>query len=395
MALLHIDPPGAAPHTYGGPAWLALGFRPFYLAGAAFAALAIPLWLALYYGRVAGVPLGVVWHMHEMVFGFVIAIVVGFMYTAGRNWTGLWTPRGAWLGCIAGVWLAGRVAQLLAPSLATAAIDAAFLPLAAWPMYRVLARSGNARNMVLVVVLALLTVANLVFHAAQLGMLAVSPLRPVYAAIILVVVIETIIGGRVIPNFTANAVPGVKPVPRPLLERATMLLTILAGLGWVMDVPVALAAPLAFAAALAQAARLALWQPWRTLSRPILWILHISYAWIALGMALLGLAEMGLVTTSAAVHLLAVGALGGLIVGMITRTALGHTGRALAAGPADVAMYVLMQLAVLARLAAALSNWQRDALLLLAGACWSLTFLIYLAVYGPRLLAPRIDGREG
>ncbi|HEY0064115.1 MAG TPA: NnrS family protein [Telluria sp.] len=395
MALLHIDQPGAAPHTYTGPAWLALGFRPFYLAGAAFAALAIPLWLAVYYGRLPGINLGVAWHMHEMVFGFVIAIVIGFMYTAGRNWTGLWTPRGPWLACIATVWLAGRVALLLPPSLATAALDALFLPLAAWPMYRVLARSGNQRNMVLVVVLVLLTVANLAFHAAQLGMLALSPMQPVYAAIMLIVVIETIIGGRVIPNFTANAVPGVKTVPRPLLERGAMALTILAGLAWVLQLPGLLAAPLAFGAALAQGARLALWQPWRTATRPLLWILHISYAWIPLGLAMLGLAQLGLVTTSAAVHLLAIGALAGLIVGMITRTALGHTGRPLAASGIDTLMYALMQIAVLARLAAALTDWQRDALLLLAGVSWTLTFLIYLAVYGPRLLAPRIDGREG
>jgi uncharacterized protein involved in response to NO len=159
--------------------------------------------------------------------------------------------------------------------------------------------------------------------------------------------------------------------------------------------PALVAAPLAFGAALAQGARLALWQPWRTLTRPILWILHISYAWIPLGMVLLGLAELGLVASSAAVHLLGVGALGGLIVGMITRTALGHTGRPLAAGRADCLMYALMQVAVLARLTAALTVWQRDALLVVAAVSWTLTFLIYLAVYAPRLLAPRIDGREG
>lgn len=395
MALLHIDQPSPAPHSYSGPAWLALGFRPFYLLGAAFAALAIPLWLAVYRGMLPGSGLGLAWHTHEMVFGFVVAIVIGFMYTAGRNWTGLWTPRGPWLAAIAAVWVAGRVALLLPPSVAAAALDCAFLPLAAWPMYRVLARSGNQRNMVLVVVLALLTVANLAYHAAQLGWLALSPVRAVYAAIILIVVIESIIGGRVIPNFTANAVPGVKPVPRPLLEKASMLMTILAGLAWVLALPALVAAPLAFGAALAQGARLALWHPWRTLTRPLLWILHISYAWIPLGMILLGLAELGLVSSSAGVHLLAVGALGGLIVGMITRTALGHTGRPLAAGRADCAMYVLMQVAVLARLTAALSDWQRDALLLLAGVSWSLTFLIYLVMYAPRLLAPRIDGREG
>jgi uncharacterized protein involved in response to NO len=395
MALLQIDQPDAQPALYRGAAALALGFRPFYLLGAAFAALSIPLWLAIYSGRLSGVHLGLGWHMHEMVFGFVAAIVIGFMYTAGRNWTGLWTPRGPYLACIAALWLAGRGAMLMPPSVAGAVLEAAFLPVAAWPMYRVLARSGNQRNMVLVLVLALLAACNVAFHLAQLGIVRLDPVRPVYAAIMLIVIIETIIGGRVIPNFTANAVPGVKPVPLPLLERASMLLTILAAAAWIVALPAVLAVPLALGAALAQAWRLALWHPWRTLGRPILWILHLSYAWIPLGLALLALAQAGLVPVSAAVHLLAVGAMGGLIIGMITRTALGHTGRTLQAGHADLLMYVLIQLAVVARLAAALTTWQRDATLLIAGVCWSLTFLTYLVAYGPRLLAPRVDGREG
>lgn len=394
MALLQIDQPGTT-GTYKGAAWLALGFRPFYLLGAAFAALSIPLWLAVYYGQAGATHLGLSWHMHEMVYGFVIAIVVGFVYTAARNWTGLWTPRGAALGALAALWLAGRVAMLLPPSLATAAVEAAFLPLATWPLYRVLARSNNLRNMVLAIVLGLLAVANLVFHAAVLGLLELSPMRPVYAALIMIVVIESVIGGRIIPNFTANAIPGVKPVQRPMLERNCMILTVLAGLAWALALPPLVAAPMALAAALAQGTRLALWQPWRSAGTPILWILHLSYAWIPLGFAMLALSQFGFAPVSAAVHMLGVGAMGGLIVGMITRTALGHTGRALKAGRADTAMYVLIQLGVLLRLAALFSPWLRDALLLAAGLCWSATFLIYLAVYAPRLLAPRVDGREG
>jgi uncharacterized protein involved in response to NO len=394
MALLTIDQPGKE-SGYGGAPWLALGFRPFYLLGAAFAALSIPLWLAVYYGQLSGTHLGLAWHMHEMVYGFVIAIVVGFVYTAARNWTGLWTPRGAALGAIAALWLAGRIAMLFPPSLLTAFIDAIFLPVATWPLYRVLARSNNMRNMVLAVVLGLMAAANLVFHAALLGYLPVSPMRPVYAAIIMIVVIESIIGGRIIPNFTANAIPGVKPVQRPMLERNCMILTALAGLAWALALPPLIAAPMALAAALAQGMRLALWQPWRSASKPILWILHVSYAWIPLGFAMLALSEFGLAPVSAAVHMMAVGAMGGLIVGMITRTALGHTGRPLQAGRADTAMYVLIQLGVLARLAAVLSPWLGGFFLAAAGVCWSITFLIYLVVYTPRLLAPRVDGREG
>jgi uncharacterized protein involved in response to NO len=397
MALMQIDDTGAAPPPpYRGPALLALGFRPFYLVAAAFAALSIPLWLASYFGHLSLATVGVAWHMHEMLFGFVLAVVIGFLYTAGRNWTGLWTPRGGLLAAIVVLWLAGRLAMLAPVSIAAALVDFLFVPLAAWPLYRVIARSNNTRNRILVVVLALLALANGLFHLAQLGLLQFAPARPMYAALIMIIVIESIIGGRVIPNFTANAVPGAKPVQSEKLDKASMLLTVLAGAAWALALPPLVAAPLAIAAALVQARRLLLWQPLLTVHQPLLWILHLSYAAIPAGFALLALSHLGLVTASAVVHLLGVGAIAGLIVGMITRTALGHTGRALKAGRSETVMYVAIQLGMVARLAAAFTTggW-RDALLLAAGALWSFTFLLYLAVYVPRLWAARIDGREG
>ena len=392
MALLQIDDTRPAPAR---GALLALGFRPFYLLAAALAAVSVPAWLASYLGLAALPRLTMFWHMHEMVFGFAIAVVIGFLYTAARNWTGLWTPRGTALGALALLWLAGRVAMLAAPPVLAAVIDLAFLPLAAWPLHRVIARADSRRNRFLVGLLALLALCNLAYHLSILGVLAASPLHGVHAAIILIVAIESAIGGRVIPSFTASAVPGVKPVQSVPLDRAALALTCVAGLAWALGAPGLLAAPLALAAACAQLWRLAGWKPWCTLGRPLLWILHVSYAWIPVGFALLALAQLGLVPISAAVHVLGVGALGGLIVGMITRTALGHTGRPLAAGAAETTMYVLIQLGVLARLCAALAPALHRPLLVAAAVCWSVCFLLYLAVYGPRLCAARIDGREG
>jgi uncharacterized protein involved in response to NO len=398
MALMKIEERSgpAAPTAYAGLPLLALGFRPFYLAAAAFAALSIPLWLAVYYGLISAAGIGLLWHMHEMVFGFVLAVVIGFLYTAGRNWTGLWTPRGPALAALVALWLAGRLAMLAPVSVWSAALEWLFLPLATWPLYRVLARSGNRRNMVLVVVLALLSCANLCFHAAQLGWLDIAAVRPIYAALIMIVVIEAIIGGRIIPNFTANAVPGTKPVQHAALDRASMLLTVLAGLAWAVEVAAAPAAALAFGAALLQATRLLLWQPLVSRRLPLLWILHLSYAWIPAGFAALALAHLGVLPVSSAVHLLGVGGMGGLIIGMMTRTALGHTGRLLKAGPAETSMYVAIQAGVLARLCAGLTGgaW-RDALLILAGIGWSAAFLLYILAYASRLAQPRIDGREG
>ena len=392
MALLHIDDAPAAPAR---GALLALGFRPFYLLAAALAAVSVPAWLASYLGPAALPRLTMFWHMHEMVFGFAIAVVIGFLYTAARNWTGLWTPRGAALGALALLWVAGRVAMLAAPPVLAAVIDLAFLPLAAWPLHRVIARADSRRNRFLVGLLALLTLCNLAYHLSILGVLPVSPLHAIHAAIILIVAIESAIGGRVIPNFTASAVPGAKPVQSVPLDRAALALTCVAGLAWALGAPALLTAPLAMAAACAQMWRLAGWKPWCTLGKPLLWILHVSYAWIPVGFAMLALAQLGLVPVSAAVHVLGVGALGGLIVGMITRTALGHTGRPLAAGGAETTMYVLVQLGVLTRLCAALAPSLQRPLLIGAAVCWSACFLLYLAVYGPRLCAARIDGREG
>jgi uncharacterized protein involved in response to NO len=387
---------GPLPGSYAGLPLLALGFRPFYLAAAAFAVLSVPVWLAAYYGWIAFANIGLAWHMHEMVYGFVVAVVVGFLYTAGRNWTGLWTPRGAHLALLLALWFAGRLAMLAQPSMPAAILEWAFLPCATWPLWRVLQRSGNRRNMPLAGVLALLAMANLAFHAAQLGWLEISPVRPIYAALILIVVIEAIIGGRIIPNFTANAVPGTKPVQHAALDRASMVLTAMAGLAWAFGLAAAPAAALAFGAALLQAVRLLLWKPMVSVRMPLLWILHLSYAWIPAGFVALALSHLGMVPASSAVHLLGVGGMGGLIIGMITRTALGHTGRMLVAGRADTAMYVLLQAGVLTRLFAGMSAgaW-RDGLLLAAGSCWSLAFLLYVLAYAPRLAQPRIDGREG
>ena len=396
MALLTIEEARPAPASApGGMPLFALGFRPFYLLGAAFAALAVPLWIAAQAGLRLPVRVDMLWHMHEMVFGFALAIVVGFLYTAGYNWTKLWTPRGRTLAAIAGLWVAGRAAMLCAPPVWGAAVDALFLPVAAWPLYRVLKQSGNRRNMFLVVLLGLLALCNAVYHAAALGWAHIDPLKPVHAAIMLIVVIEIAIGGRVIPMFTRNAVPDARPVQDARRDRWALVLTVLAGAAWTFGLEARLTASLALFAAVGQGARLIGWQPWRAWKNPLLWILHVSYFWIPFGFALLALSELGYIAASAALHVLTVGALAGLVMGMITRTALGHTGRALRAGRGEIEMFVLVQAAVVLRFGAAVLPAWRDAGLVLATICWSAAFLVYLAVYVPYLTAARADGRAG
>jgi uncharacterized protein involved in response to NO len=400
MALIFIEEPQIRKYEKNAledQPILRLGFRPFYLLAAAFSAIGVPLWIAQYFGWNLGfTQVNLNWHMHEMIFGFAIAVIIGFLYTAAQNWTGLSTPHGKALGAIAGLWIAGRVAMLCFDPLPAAIIDLAFLPVAAWPLYRVLKRSGNKRNMFLVGLLGLLTIANAAFHASVLGWLAISSNLPVHAGILVIVIIESVIGGRVIPGFTANAVPGVKPVLNAQRDRISLVLTTTACLAWIGGFPAALTAALAVAAACAQMTRLAGWKPHSTTRLPLLWILHLSYAWIPVGFMLLAAAAQNLVPASAAIHVLAIGSMAGLIIGMITRTALGHTGRALKAGASELTMYALIQIGVIARFIAAVSiGGLRDAALVVSMLSWSIAFVVYVAVYGPYLFKTRVDGRDG
>ncbi|RZI42742.1 NnrS family protein [Herbaspirillum sp. HC18] len=398
MSLIRIEepqPPAETQASFSLHPVFRLGFRPFYLLAAAFAAVSIPVWVLRYFGMADFLPrVDLNWHMHEMAFGFAIAVIIGFLFTAGRNWTGLWTPRRGHLAALAGLWLAGRLAMLLAPAWLAAIVDLLFIPCAAYPIYRVLQRAGNKRNMFLVGLLALLTTVNAVFHASVLGLIQVSSIAPIHAAILIIVMIESVIGGRVIPGFTANAVPGVKPVTDARQDHISVALTALAAIAWIAHFPAPLAAALAVAAACAQLMRLAGWKPYATLGNPLLWILHLSYAWISVGLFLMGLAAIGLATTSAAFHALTIGSMAGLIIGMITRTALGHTGRQLKAGRSEFVMYVLVQFGVIARVLAAVGV-MRSQMLVVAAVCWSAAFLLYVAVYAPYLISPRVDGREG
>ncbi len=400
MSLLTIEEPvpSAQPALWRAehPLWR-LGFRPFYLLAAGFSAIAVPLWIARYFGLLPNLQhVGLNWHMHEMVFGVVLAVIIGFLYTAGRNWTGLWTPKGTHLAALATLWFAGRIAMLTAPPLLAATIDILFLPLAAWPLYRVLKQSGNKRNLFLIVLLALLTLANLVFHGAAIGWFAISASAPIEAAILVVVVIESVIGARVIPMFTSNGAPGSKPIVHAKRDKIALGLTVAAGLAWVLHLPAPLVAALNFAAACAILVRVAGWKPHSTMRVPLLWILHLSYGWIGIGFFLLSLAALNIVTASAAFHALTVGSMAGLILGMITRTALGHTGRMLKTGHAELAMYVAIQVGALARVWAGIgAAGLRDSLLIVAAACWSIAFLLYVISYAPYLMKARLDGREG
>ncbi len=376
-------------------ALFALGFRPFYLLAALFAALAIPLWELVLFGIVTLPVLGVLWHAHEMIFGFATAVIVGFLFTAGRNWTGLPTPTGRALAALAALWLGGRIGMVLSAGAIAAVIDVLFLPAAATALAMVFIKAENRRNYFIIGLLVLLALANAASHLARFDLIAIDPLQPLWFALGLITVLETVMGGRVIPMFTASALRGVKQWQHQRLNQAAIFCTGMALLLWVLGIN-SFGAPLAFVAATLQFARCIGWNPWAARRTPLLWILHLAHLWIPIALTLLALVQWNLLPRSATVHALAVGATGGLIIGMVTRTALGHTGRMLVAGKVETGAYCLVQLAAVARV---LSLVAFPGLVIygihLAATLWTLAFALYFVRYLPWLIRARPDGRAG
>lgn len=378
-------------------ALLNLGFRPFYLLAALFAAVAVPAWVAdlAGHGLSSGYLEGLAWHQHEMVFGFVLAVITGFLLTAGRLWTGLPTPTGLPLALLAVHWIAARVLVLTGPGWIGALVDGAFPFVVALALGRVIVASRNARNYFVPALLATLGVANAGFHLSALGLVDAPASLWAQSGLDLELLLLIVMTGRVVPAFTASALPQAKLRRSAGLDRAALALSAIALACALAELGGWLTAAPALAAAALHAARQAGWAPLATRARPILWILHLSHAWIPVGFVLLALSAFGIVIGAAALHAFAVGALSGTIVGMITRTALGHTARPLAAGRSETLAYVLIHAAALARVGAALWLAAYMPLVMAAAALWSLAFAIYFLVYAPRLAQPRLDGKPG
>ena len=375
-----------------------LGFRPFYLLASAFAALSVALWTFEYAGWLPGGYLGApARHGHEMIFGFALAVVAGFLFTAVRNWTNQPTPTGRWLMAIAALWIAARVAMSFASPVPAAVLDTAFPVAVAVGIAIPLARARNRRNYFFVALLGGAALASLAVNLAAMGVLPASARAVGLAAgLDVVMFIIAVVAGRVVPMFTNNAIPGAGASRKAWLEKAALAGVLLVLAADLLRVPDSILAPLALAVALAHAARLALWRPWRTLGTPLVWVLHAAYAWIPIHLALRACAAWGLVAPQFAVHALTVGAIGGMTIGMMTRTARGHTGRALQADGWEIACYLLVQAAALARVFAGMF-WPRAYLasILASGALWSLAYGLYAVRYWPILTRPRVDGRPG
>ena len=390
--------PRYRPHS--GPAILSAGFRPFFLLSALWAAVAIPLWLVVFDGR-ADLPTllaPMVWHVHEMVFGFAAATVAGFLLTAIPNWTGRMPLQGGPLAVLVVLWAAGRCAVALSDRIgapAAMAFDLAF-PAVFWLVVaREILAGRNWRNLPMLAALGLLFVANLLVHLEAVGLAATATLGN-HLGIATLLMLISLVGGRIIPSFTTNWLAKQRPgVPPPAafgpVDHAALGVTAVALAGWLAAPDTIVVAWLQIAAGAVAAMRLARWRGYATLREPLLWILHVGYAWLAAGFLLLGINGLvDLLPATAALHALTAGAIGTMTLAVMTRASLGHTGQALTAGPGTTAIYVLVTIAAVLRVLAGVTSADFVPMLMMAGAAWSGAFGLFVVLYAGPLMRPRV-----
>lgn len=382
---------------YQGPALFSYGFRPFFLGGALWGVLAMGLFIPALTGALilpSAMP-PTVWHAHELLYGFLPAIVAGFILTAVPNWTGRLPIAGWPLAGLATLWLAGRLAVLFSASIGAsvaAAIDMAFLLALIGVIAREIIAGGNTRNLKILVLIGLLAVGNAVFHAEFIaqGFADYGIRLGTGAAVLLIIVI----GGRIVPSFTRNWLvrenPGALPVPMNRFDVVAILIAAVALAAWIAAPFSPVTGVLLAIAAAGHLARLARWRGWRTLSEPLVTVLHLGYLFVPLGFAVMAVSIFApaIIPSSSAIHAWTAGAIGVMTLAVMTRASLGHTGGALTASSALMAIYAAAALGALARLASGFGI-AYEPMQHLAALGWIAAFGGFVMVFGPRLLRAR------
>jgi uncharacterized protein involved in response to NO len=377
---------------YIGPALFAYGFRPFFLAAGLWAPLGILLWLPVYMGMLT-LPTrftALDWHAHEMLYGYVAAAVAGFLLTAIPNWTGRLPVSGWSLGGLVLLWLAGRAAILLSVEiggLAAALVDVSFLITLATVAAREIIAGKNWRNLRVLIVLGVLILGNIVFYAEVL--LKGSSDYGIRIGIAAVILLISLIGGRIVPSFTNNWLarnnPGRLPVPFSRFDIATIAVSAFALLCWIAAPLHPITGTLLLVAGCLQFVRFARWAGDRTFADRLVLVLHVGYAFVPLGFLLIGASTFfGAIPSSAGIHAWTAGAIGLMTLAVMTRATLGHTGQSLQAGPATQGIYMAVLVAALARIVAAFVG--SIELLEFAGLAWVIGFVLFVLVYGPLLV---------
>lgn len=382
---------------------LRLAFRPFFLLGALFSIVCLFLWIGVFSSEFYFQPYGGAywWHIHEMLFGFTTAIIVGFLLTAVQTWTGIPGIRGWPLLGLVLLWLSARLAlafpQEITPVLGIT-LDLLFVPIAAICLAYPIIKVKMWRNLIFIPILLLMSFSNATMHCSvALNSLYHQTLGS-HSMVLQVTLVMCILGGRVFPMFTANGTQTPRVAAKPWLEVlsiGSVLLVTVFGTGW-FDLPTQLIGILFLIAGVANFVRALRWRIWVTFKTPLLWTLHLSYWSIAIGLGMMGLAKLGVMThTSPAVHALAIGGIGIMILSMIARVSLGHTGRSIQVGPMMTFAFVFIALAFLTRVFAPLLFDQYLGLIQLTGLLWGLAYTLFILVYLPILTSARIDGKPG
>ncbi|MFD2197719.1 NnrS family protein [Halomonas beimenensis] len=396
----------AIPFSVSRLALARLAFRPFFLLAALFGIAALMVWLAFWHGDVLLRPHGGMlwWHQHEMLFGFGAAVVAGFLLTAVQNWTGRPSLRGGPLLALVMLWLAARwvlAFPMGLPAWGPMLIDASFLAVVAGVVARLVIVARRWRNLILLPVVALLILANLAMHLGILQGDGLLVRQGAHLAVLLITALMVVLGGRVIPMFTANRLGRAKPRPLPWLEGLAlvgMAAVLVAQLAVLLGaaLPGEAIAGLMGVAALANTLRLARWGGIHTLGEPLLWGLHASYAAIPVGLGMWALAALGLLRVELAVHALTIGGMGTMMLAMMSRVSLGHTGRAIETLPGiGVALGLLVAAALLRSPVLALFPGLTHLTYSVTIILWCLAYAIFLLHYGVPLATPRVDGKDG
>ena len=372
-----------------------MGFRPFFLLAGLWAATALVLFVANLQGAVI-LPTyldAVTWHWHEMLFGFVAATFTGFLLTAIPNWTGHLPLQGTSLLFLVLIWIAGRLALAfsdLIGALPAAVIDVAFLAVVLVLTLREIIAGKNWRNLPIIAAVALFLLGNALIHAEALEIFVLDGLGQRLSIATMIMMIP-LIGGRIVPSFTRNWLnkQGHERFPAPfgVIDGGTLAITLLA-LGWWSVQPEGLLTGLfAAIAAAANLIRVCRWRGLATRVEALVWVLHLGYLWIPVGLALLALSQWWpTLPQSGALHSLTAGAMGTMTLAVMSRATMGHTGRDLHAGPGLAIAYGLVSLAAVSRIASSVLDIAAEALLWIAAFSWVAAFVIFLAVCGPMLL---------
>ena len=382
------------------PPFLRGGFRPFFFGGAVWAVVALVLWLLALGGHlvIPSVFDPLAWHRHEMLFGFVGAVIAGFLLTAIPNWTGRLPIAGASLAGLFALWLVARLAVLSSAAvgaLGAAVLDVGFyLVLAGVAAREVLA--SNNRNVPVVALISLFGMADALDYFGAAGVIT-DPALPWKLAVGLVTILISLIGGRIVPSFTRNwlAKQGVReglPSQPTRFDIAVIGATALAIVGWITAPAGWLTGGLFAVAAVGQLVRLGRWKGWQAARDPLVLILHIGYAWVPIGLALLSAVQLGArIPESAAIHALTAGAMATMILAVMSRAILGHTGRELRASTATTISYALVTIGAILRVGSPLGSIDYRVGMEAAGLAWIGAFVVFLAAYSPMLFRKRVD----